>query len=93
VRLFDWRREKPNHNIEKNVVNERIKNADEVYIMAQTPEDAKKIDDMNSEANKAKKRVRDKVISEKGIVDEKNLPDVKQKFYMDLNNLARSRGK
>jgi len=81
-------KDKLNNKIEGGIKNERIRNADEVYIVAGNAEDAKKINDLNSDFVKAQKNTREKLIGERGELNEKDLPDVKQKFYMQLNNMA-----
>ena len=68
----------------KNSLNPRIANADEVFVPAQTVEDAKKIDILNTQRGHAVKQNRLKHIKEKGIVKQQEFADIKQKLRMDM---------
>ena len=65
--------------------NPKIRNAQEIFITAETPEDVKKINELNSPMGASIKRQRDKVIADKGKVKETELPDVKQRIQMQIN--------
>lgn len=78
-------KDKLNNKVEGGIKNERIRNADEVYIAADTFEDAQKIHSLNSDFAKAKISQRNKIIENKGEISEKDLPDVKQRLMMELN--------
>lgn len=64
--------------------NEKIANAQEIYLVAETLEDAKKIDDMNDPRQKAIKRSRLKHVKEKGQVKHQEFKDVQQMRKMQL---------
>lgn len=81
-------KDKISNKVENSITNERIQNADEVYIVADNVDDAEKINNLNSDIVKSRKKVRERIISKAGEVDEKSMPDVKQKFYMELNKMA-----
>jgi hypothetical protein len=68
------------------ITNEKIRNADEVFLVADNFDDAKRIYDLNSNLSRQRIRQREKIIEEKGIVQDMNLPDVAQKLQMDINN-------
>ncbi len=68
--------------------NPRIKNADEVFIMADTEEDAKRINSLNTESGKNIKRQREQYIQKVGKTGEKDLPDVRQRLQMEINRSA-----
>ena len=57
--------------------------AQEVFIMAETIEDAKKIEAMNDGMVKAAKQSRDRMIDKKGRVNDLELPDVYQRLKME----------
>ncbi len=81
-------RNKRGENVNKNedfTNNPKIKNADEVYLVAETVEDAQKIDKMNTDSSKAVKASRQKAINQKGFVNEVDLPDVKKRLIMEYN--------
>jgi hypothetical protein len=62
--------------------NEKINNAQEVYVPVSNFEDAQKVDEMNSAYAKALKKQRFKVIEKHGEVNEINLPDVRQELMI-----------
>lgn len=68
--------------------NPRIKNADEVFIMADTEEDAKRINTLNTESGKNIKRQREQYIEKVGKTGERDLPDVRQRLQMEINKSA-----
>ena len=59
-------------------------NADNVFVVANSPEEADKIKEMNDLNARVKMNQREKAVIDKGTVDEHNLPDVK----MELRNQA-----
>lgn len=71
--------------IESLTGNDKINKSDEIFIPVNTPEDAKKIEELNADSAKAIKRRRDKLIKEKGVVAHDKLPDVKQDILMEAN--------
>lgn len=74
-------------NISKN---EKINNANEIFIPASNLEDARKVDNLNSNYAKTIKKQRFSFVKEKGQVSEQDLPDIKQQLMMEQNR--RSRG-
>lgn len=86
--IFDKRkrdREKGLQQAEDLITNDKIAGADEVFLVADNTEDAKRIFDLNSESAKAKIKVRENLINEKGEVKETELPDVALKLRMAVN--------
>lgn len=71
--------------VESKITNSKIANANEVYIVAETPEDVERINSINSEEARIIKRQREKFIREKGKVNELQLPDVKRDYIMQRN--------
>lgn len=69
------------------------KNAQEIYIVAETPEDARKIDNLNDPTAKAVKRQREKIIKERGQVKEIELPDQQMKMRLAANQKLMERAK
>jgi hypothetical protein len=65
--------------------NEKINNAQEIYMPASTAEDAKKIDSLNSNYARAIKKQRFAAIKQKGEIREQDLPDIKQEVMMEYN--------
>jgi hypothetical protein len=64
-------------------------NAQEIGIPVESVEDAKRVYNMNSGASKKVLRQRSQAIVSKGLTDIMDLPDVKQKYQMELNKLKR----
>lgn len=64
------------------------KNAQEVYLMAGTKDEAKQIDNLNSLEGKMIKKGRQAVINKKGEVSEQDLPDVKMDIAMKSTRQA-----
>lgn len=83
--LIKQRRDKKaqsgNNDIE-NQLSDKMKQCDEVFLVAETPEDAKKIYALNDEATRQAIQARERKIREKGIVHELELPDMKKKLKM-----------
>src|SRR6266496_2400452 len=71
---FRERKDKQNKTNIEDKLSDKLKNAHEIYLIAETPEDAKKINDLNSDWAKAVKASRDKMIDQKGIVNELEFP-------------------
>lgn len=62
--------------------NDKIKNSEEVFLVADTASDAAKIDDMNDAHSIAIKRQRFRKLRERGELNEADMPDTKQKIRM-----------
>lgn len=65
--------------------NEKINNAQEVYIPVSTKEDADKVDRLNSQFAKSLKKQRFNAIDKAGELREQDLPDIKQEVMMEYN--------
>ena len=80
-------------SLDDSIRSEKIKNAEELFVVVETPEDAKKIGDMNdAHTNKVRKQRLD-YIMEKGEVNELSMPDTKQRMMMEFVQMQRQRGK
>ena len=75
--------DKKKHELESSL-NKKVGNADDIFLVVETPEDALKIDLLNDERAKRVKRQRFKEITEKGSVLEQQLSDVKLKQNMQF---------
>ena len=60
-----------------------------MFIVAQTKEDAKKIDSLNDDQAKTTRKQRLKYLNEKGHVDESQMPDTKMQLQMQANRGAK----
>lgn len=67
---------------ESLIKNDKIKNSEEVYLIADTAKDAAKIDDMNDAHSMAIKKQRFRKLKERGELNEAEMPDTKQKIRM-----------
>jgi hypothetical protein len=82
------RRERNKHmEAEDIVTNEKIRNSDEVYIPAQTKEDARKVDDLNSPHVKQIKQNRFTFLAKVGEAKHGEFPDVKREIGMQANRM------
>lgn len=74
-------------NADSLIKNEKIRNSDEVFIIADSQKDADRIHKMNSgEANRVR-RSRLNAVKKHGSVDETKLPDVKQKIRQQATQM------
>lgn len=64
--------------------NEKIRNADEVYLVAENPEQATKIDGLNDEHAAAVKRQRFAALREKGVMNELEMPDTRRRLLSEI---------
>lgn len=81
-------------NIENSgKISDKIKNAQEVYLMANTFDDAKKIDKMNDEMARATKRQRMATLRKMGNMNELDMPDTKREIQMQFTQKLRDRFK
>jgi hypothetical protein len=83
--------EKLASEIEHNSKNEKIKNASEVYMMAQNNEDISRIDSMNDAHGLNVKKQRTKSILQKGTVNHHDLADERLKLQMQQTNQMRGK--
>lgn len=83
------RKEDANKKDAETGLNDKSRNASEVFIMAQTKEDAQKIESLNDPMTRAIKRQRNAILNKHGSVDHDKLPDVQQELMMQFNNLQR----
>lgn len=69
--------------------NPKIANAGEIFVVADTEEDAKKINAVNPLPVKIMKQQRQRVLEQKGIVKETEMPDVEQKLRLAFNQMRK----
>ena len=72
------------------ITNEKIRNSEEIFIMADTIEDARKIDELNALGARVLKQKRMNLIKKRGSVDETDMPDSQLKIQQAIN---RARGR
>ncbi len=77
---------------EDTIKNSKIKNSQEIFLMADTPKDAQRINDLNDAVAKRTKAQRLRHLKEKGQVDEWNMPDTKLNNVMGLNQIKARAG-
>jgi hypothetical protein len=91
--LFDgWmihqRKQRENTKTKKSIessINEKQRNAEELYVFAPSTKDANKINDLNTPEAKARRKRRDLLLRRKGELREAELPDKKQEIIMQAN--------
>jgi hypothetical protein len=85
--LILQRREREKEQIklmgDEKVGNDKIRNSQEVYLMADSVADAKKIDLMNDKMSSMTKKQRFAFLKQKGIVNELEMPDTKQRLRIE----------
>lgn len=74
------------HDIFSKITNEKIKNAEEVFVVVNTPEDAKKVHDSMDIAGKVAFSQRMSQIKREGVVNEKDLNETKMRIVMQANS-------
>lgn len=77
------------NDILSNIKNEKIRNSEEVFIMVNTPEDAKKIYEANDIAGKVAFSQRMNQIKREGEVNEKDLNETKMRIMMQANSTGK----
>lgn len=68
------------------ITNEKIRNSQEIFVPVQSPEDAKRVESMNTGAAGAIKRQRLGIIEKKGEVNELDFPDTRARIITELNS-------
>lgn len=83
-----------NRNEAEKRIGDKVKNANEIFIVADTAEDARKIEDLNDATGRAIKRQRFNYIKQKDRdVKEAELPDQQLKLRMAINQKQMERAK
>jgi hypothetical protein len=75
------------------IKNDKIANSDEIYLVANTIDDAKKVDRLNTNFARDLKKKRFNFIEKKGEVSEVSLPDVQQRLSMELTQVMMASAK
>lgn len=75
----------------EDLVPESMQNCGEVFVMAQTIEDARKIDNLNDSYSKAIKQSRMNALKREGVISHQNLPDVKSELSMEYTKMQSER--
>lgn len=70
---------------EKKLGSDKIRNSQEVYLLADTVKDAKKVMDMNDPMAKATQKQRFDYLKKKGEVNELEMPDTRRRLIMEIN--------
>lgn len=89
----DKREQERNKVASTNVIPDHLANSQEVYVIAETPEDADKVYKLNDTAGMSIIRNREAVLNNKGSIKEQEMPDVKRQLQMQLNNAFREKTK
>jgi hypothetical protein len=76
----------------KDIRSEAIRNGQEVFIVAQGPDHARKIEGLNTPEAQAIIANRNKIIAEKGVVDDLELPDVKRRIQIERAKMRAASG-
>ncbi len=75
----------------EELIPDSMQNCGEVFIMAQTIEDARKIDNLNDSYSKAVKQSRMNALKREGVIAHQHLPDVKSEISMEYNKMQSER--
>jgi hypothetical protein len=68
------------------VVGGKIGNCQEVFVMADTPEDARRIDSLNTESARRVRESRLRHLAARGELDEADMPDTRMRLLLAANN-------
>ena len=77
----------------KEAKGDKGSGAQEIYHMADTPEDAKRIHDMNESSANFIRRQRIDLVKKKGKIKEQHMPDAKRDMAMQATQQFRDRMK
>lgn len=78
------REKEENQNDLEKTLSPKVANSSEVYIVCENEEDAKKVYELNSPYARAIQESRNKVLAERGKVNEVDLPDIKKRLQMEI---------
>ena len=78
--------EQNNRKNSPNIDSKYNKKGQEVYVVAETQEDADRVNRMNNRDGSFIKNQRMAVLQKSGVVNEENMPDSKQKMVIQANN-------
>jgi hypothetical protein len=76
-----------NEGSDELIQNEKIRNSEEIFLVAETPEDVKRIESLNSDHAKILKRKREQHLRSKGVVHEAEMPDSKLEIQAQLTRM------
>ena len=88
--------EKLNKTVQNNaegMLNSKVSNSDEIYLIAQNKEDAKKIDLLNKPQARNIKKRRFETIKKHGNINDIMLPDMQQKLAIQINQAQMNKTK
>ena len=85
--------EKVKTDISNEIKSEKIKNSDEIFIVAKSHDHISKISGMTDAYSSAIKKQRMNVLRERGVVNELDMPDTKQEMRMQFVQMEKNRGK
>lgn len=75
------------------IKNDKVRNSQEVYLVAGSESDAKRIEDLNDDVAKSIKKSRMKKLFEEGTVNELDMPDTKRRLRAEAIEHLRSKMK
>jgi hypothetical protein len=81
--------EKAEQDINESTKNGKIKNASEVFVVANSKKDADRINSVNSIHSHMVKKQRDGTLKQKGTVNDHDFIDQRQKIQMEQTNMLR----
>lgn len=81
-------RESSEKSIEDSITDPRIKNSQEIFKVVKSKDEAKRVQALNSAGAQATLDKRNRTIERHGQVIDSDLPDVKQRYRMELNQAA-----
>lgn len=90
--ILQQRKSKVEEKERFKIDNEKIANSDEVFIIADNIEDAREIEELNSDMGKMLKRQKMNMVQTRGTVNEADFPEVQQKFALAVNQFMTRHG-
>jgi hypothetical protein len=83
--LIKRRQERGGAEASDLIKNEKVRNSQEVFVFADTPEDARRVDALNDSGARAQKKVRLAALRKHGRIAEQDMPDTKARLAMTAN--------
>jgi hypothetical protein len=76
---------------EKMITNEKVRNAKEVFLVAETPADARRVETLNDKGAKAVKKQKLDYLARKGTVNDLDMPDTVAEIRLGIARLSADR--
>jgi hypothetical protein len=76
-------------NVSQDISNEKISKAQEVFLVAENDDDARRVMELNDDFARSIQKQRFSYLNKKGVVNEQDMPDTQRKIKMELNRMMK----